>query len=67
MFVDLPIAPGREGWNALTGSPEALAEGLRGYAHAGFTHLQIWLEPATITGIEAFAPVLDPLDGDEDA
>ncbi len=27
----------------------------------------IWLEPATIAGIEAFAPVLDLLDGDEDA
>jgi alkanesulfonate monooxygenase SsuD/methylene tetrahydromethanopterin reductase-like flavin-dependent oxidoreductase (luciferase family) len=63
VFVDLPIAPGREGWGALTGSPEALAEGLRGYARAGFTHVQLWLEPATIAGIEAFALVLELLDG----
>jgi hypothetical protein len=63
VFVDLPIAPRREGWDALTGSPEALAEGLRGYARAGFTHVQLWLEPATIAGIEAFAPVLELLDG----
>jgi alkanesulfonate monooxygenase SsuD/methylene tetrahydromethanopterin reductase-like flavin-dependent oxidoreductase (luciferase family) len=63
VLVDLPIAPRREGWDALTGSPEALAEGLRGYARAGFTHVQLWLEPATIAGIEAFAPVLELLDG----
>jgi alkanesulfonate monooxygenase SsuD/methylene tetrahydromethanopterin reductase-like flavin-dependent oxidoreductase (luciferase family) len=63
VFVDLPIAPGREGWDALAGSPEALAEGLRYYARAGFTHVQLWLEPATIAGIEAFAPVLELLDG----
>ena len=62
MLVDLPIGPGREGWNALRGSPEVLAEGLRSYARAGFTHVQIWLEPATIPGIEAFAPVLELLD-----
>ena len=62
VLVDLPIAPGREGWDALAGSPEALAEGLRGYARAGFTHVQLWLEPSTIEGIEAFAPVLELLD-----
>jgi alkanesulfonate monooxygenase SsuD/methylene tetrahydromethanopterin reductase-like flavin-dependent oxidoreductase (luciferase family) len=64
VLVDLSTASGREGWNALTGSPEALAEGLRGYARAGFSHVQLWLEPATIAGIEAFAPVLDLLHGD---
>jgi alkanesulfonate monooxygenase SsuD/methylene tetrahydromethanopterin reductase-like flavin-dependent oxidoreductase (luciferase family) len=63
VLVDLPIAPGREGWNALTGSPEELASGLRNYASAGFSHVQIWLEPSTIAGIEAFAPVLELLDG----
>jgi alkanesulfonate monooxygenase SsuD/methylene tetrahydromethanopterin reductase-like flavin-dependent oxidoreductase (luciferase family) len=63
VLVDLPNAPGREGWNALTGPPEDLAEGLRSYASAGFTHVQIWLQPATIAGIEAFAPVLDLLNG----
>jgi len=62
VFVDLPIAPGREGWGALTGSPEELAEGLRVYAREGFTHVQLWLEPSTSAGIEAFAPVLDLLD-----
>jgi alkanesulfonate monooxygenase SsuD/methylene tetrahydromethanopterin reductase-like flavin-dependent oxidoreductase (luciferase family) len=63
VLIDLPIAPGREGWDALTGSPEELADGLRNYASAGFTHVQIWLEPSTIAGIEAFAPVLELLDG----
>jgi alkanesulfonate monooxygenase SsuD/methylene tetrahydromethanopterin reductase-like flavin-dependent oxidoreductase (luciferase family) len=63
VLVDLPIAPGREGWNALTGSTEELAAGLQCYASAGFTHVQVWLEPSTIAAIEAFAPVLELLDG----
>ena len=62
VLVDLPIAPGREGWNALIGSPADLAEGLRAYARAGFSHVQLWLEPSTVEGIEAFAPVLGLLD-----
>jgi alkanesulfonate monooxygenase SsuD/methylene tetrahydromethanopterin reductase-like flavin-dependent oxidoreductase (luciferase family) len=62
VLVDLPEVTGREGWNALTGSPEELAEGLRAYARAGFTHVQLWVEPGTIAGIEAFAPVLELLD-----
>jgi alkanesulfonate monooxygenase SsuD/methylene tetrahydromethanopterin reductase-like flavin-dependent oxidoreductase (luciferase family) len=63
VLVDLAIAPGREGWQALTGPPEELADGLRSYVRAGFSHVQVWLEPSTIAGIEAFAPVLALLDG----
>ena len=62
--MDMPNAPGREGWNALAGSPEEVAEGLRGYARAGFTHVQIWLEPSTLEGVEAFVEVLELLDHD---
>ena len=62
VYVDLPGATGREGWNALAGSPEELAKGLRAYADAGFTHVQLWLEPSTLAGIDAFAPVLEFLD-----
>jgi alkanesulfonate monooxygenase SsuD/methylene tetrahydromethanopterin reductase-like flavin-dependent oxidoreductase (luciferase family) len=46
----------------LTGSPADIAAGLRDYADAGISHVQIWLEPNTLTGIEAFAPVLEELD-----
>ena len=62
VFVDLPGATGREGWNALAGSPEVLAEGLRAYAGAGFSHVQLWLEPSTLAGIEGLVPVLELLD-----
>jgi probable F420-dependent oxidoreductase len=62
VLVDLPIAPIREGWQAVTGTPAELANVLRGYAAAGFTHAQIWLEPSTLAGVEAFAAVLDELD-----
>jgi alkanesulfonate monooxygenase SsuD/methylene tetrahydromethanopterin reductase-like flavin-dependent oxidoreductase (luciferase family) len=62
VFVDLPGATGREGWDALAGPAEELAEGLRAYARAGFTQVQLWLEPSTLAGIEAFARVLELLD-----
>jgi probable F420-dependent oxidoreductase len=62
VLIDLPGTAGREGWGALTGSPEELAEGLRAYARAGFAHVQLWLEPFTVQAVEAFAPTLELLD-----
>jgi alkanesulfonate monooxygenase SsuD/methylene tetrahydromethanopterin reductase-like flavin-dependent oxidoreductase (luciferase family) len=46
----------------LTGTPEKIAADLRAHADAGISHLQVWLEPNTPAGIEAFAPVLEELD-----
>jgi alkanesulfonate monooxygenase SsuD/methylene tetrahydromethanopterin reductase-like flavin-dependent oxidoreductase (luciferase family) len=57
--VDLPIAPRREGWNALTGTPDEIAAGLRAYADSGYSQVQVWLNQQTIEGVEAFAPVLE--------
>jgi probable F420-dependent oxidoreductase len=62
VFVDLPTGAGREGWQALRGTPEEIAEGLRAYARAGFTRVQVWLEPGSLEGVEAFAEVLALLD-----
>jgi probable F420-dependent oxidoreductase len=62
VLVDMPHVPAREGWNAISGTPEQLADGLRDYARAGFTHVQIWLEPSSLEGVEAFAEVLALLD-----
>jgi len=58
VWVDLPSAPPR-GWDALTGTPEEMAAGLRVYTDTGYTQLQVWLNDQTIDGIEAFAPVLE--------
>ena len=46
----------------LTGSSAEIAAGLRAYADAGLSHVQVWLEPNTPAGIEAFVPVLEELD-----
>jgi hypothetical protein len=47
---------------ALTaGTPEELGERLRALARAGIGHVQLWLEPNTRAGIDAFLPVLDLL------
>lgn len=54
-------ALGLESGALLSGEPETIAEGLRAYAQAGIEHVVIWLDPDTIEGIEAFAPVLEAL------
>jgi alkanesulfonate monooxygenase SsuD/methylene tetrahydromethanopterin reductase-like flavin-dependent oxidoreductase (luciferase family) len=47
VWVDLPGAPPRAGWNALRGSEEEIAAGLRRYAAAGYTQVQVWLNAQT--------------------
>ena len=44
------------------GTPEELAEFFRGLAREGVGHVQVMLEPNTMTGIDAFRPVLELLD-----
>ena len=45
-----------------TGTVEQLADHLRTYAQKGIDHVQLWIEPFTMSGIEAFLPVLEILD-----
>ncbi len=47
----------------LTGSPEAIAEGLRAYAREGIAHVQLVLDPITIESVRALGPMLAGLDG----
>ena len=73
VMVDLPghgrpgdnwVADARAG-RAATGSPAELAAWLRAYAAAGIGHVQVWLDPNTVAGVESFAPVLALLDREE--
>jgi alkanesulfonate monooxygenase SsuD/methylene tetrahydromethanopterin reductase-like flavin-dependent oxidoreductase (luciferase family) len=67
--VDLssPSLPGQAwgdvlfGERAYRGTSEDLAGILRAYAAAGISEIQIWLNPCSIAGMEAFAPVLELL------
>lgn len=43
------------------GTPLELAQRLRKLAQAGISHVQLWLEPNTRAGIDAFQPVLELL------
>jgi hypothetical protein len=45
----------------LTGEPEALAKPPLTYA-SGLDHVQLWIEPNTVAGYEAFGRVLELLD-----
>jgi alkanesulfonate monooxygenase SsuD/methylene tetrahydromethanopterin reductase-like flavin-dependent oxidoreductase (luciferase family) len=51
-----------EGGEPLQGSPEEIAEALRGFAREGIDEVQIIHSPNTVQGIEGFAPVLEALD-----
>lgn len=64
VMVDFDGAYGRPGQTApsLVGTPEELAEEMRAYAREGISHVQIYPDPCTVGGIEAFAPVLEILD-----
>jgi probable F420-dependent oxidoreductase len=46
----------------LTGRPEELAAQIRRYADTRVEHMMVWIDPVSVAGIEAFAPVLDLLD-----
>lgn len=46
----------------VSGTPDDIADTLRALARAGLSHVPVWLEPNTMAGIDAFAPVLELLD-----
>jgi probable F420-dependent oxidoreductase len=65
VLIDLPNRTGRpprEKGPFLSGTPEEIAGAFRGYAREGITHIQAVLDPNTVAGIEALAPVLSFLD-----
>jgi alkanesulfonate monooxygenase SsuD/methylene tetrahydromethanopterin reductase-like flavin-dependent oxidoreductase (luciferase family) len=72
LHIDLPshdshptkdwIAEMREAVHAIRGSHEEIAETLNGYAQAGVSTVQVWIEPMTVQGIEEFGRVLEHLD-----
>lgn len=72
VMVDLPGLGPRADWawgglirgQALSGTVEEIAAELHDCACLGVAHLQVWLDPATPAGVEAFAPVLQHLKHD---
>jgi alkanesulfonate monooxygenase SsuD/methylene tetrahydromethanopterin reductase-like flavin-dependent oxidoreductase (luciferase family) len=66
VMIDLPGSPGRPGSYdespTLRGTPEELAGALRAFAAAGAHEVQLWLDPFSVAGLEAFAPTLELLD-----
>jgi alkanesulfonate monooxygenase SsuD/methylene tetrahydromethanopterin reductase-like flavin-dependent oxidoreductase (luciferase family) len=66
VVINLPLTPGQgepgRGGQSEPASPEQIAALLRSYAREGLSHIQLWLLPSTIAGLEWFAAVLDLLD-----
>ncbi len=53
------------GVEPLTGTTREIADAFRAYARGGVSHIQVWLVPNDLRGIEAFAAVLEDLDRGE--
>jgi alkanesulfonate monooxygenase SsuD/methylene tetrahydromethanopterin reductase-like flavin-dependent oxidoreductase (luciferase family) len=51
-----------DGVEPLTGTAHEIAEAIRAYARGGIAHLQVWLVPNDLAGVEAFGAVLEELD-----
>jgi probable F420-dependent oxidoreductase len=69
VLVQLPGALGRQQGDyaegtvpPVEGSPEEIAEVLRGFAREGISHVQLVVDPITLDSIQALAPVLHALD-----
>ena len=44
------------------GTPEEIADAIRGFGAAGFTQVEVLLWPPTLEALEAMAPVVELLD-----
>jgi len=53
---------GDEPFDALSGPPDVIAERLRDYARAGISHVQLVLDPVTLSAFEELRQVLEALD-----
>src|SRR5207248_10639579 len=55
--------PGEEEWlgNAISGSPEEIANTLRSFADVGVAHLIVMIDPPGIAGIERFSRIVELL------
>jgi alkanesulfonate monooxygenase SsuD/methylene tetrahydromethanopterin reductase-like flavin-dependent oxidoreductase (luciferase family) len=69
----VPYPPGYPAWSTgpgqragqgelLQGTPDELAEAFRAYAREGISHIQLWVNPMTVAGIERVAEALALLD-----
>ena len=63
-FKDAESEAGPTEAQPLVGTPEELAEAIRGFAREGISQLQLVLTPSTVASLEALAPTLALLDAE---
>ena len=59
--VEVLVRPGAavEGESAISGDADAIAAALQAFGELGIGHLQVQLRPNALSGVEAFAPVIE--------
>jgi alkanesulfonate monooxygenase SsuD/methylene tetrahydromethanopterin reductase-like flavin-dependent oxidoreductase (luciferase family) len=55
-------APGVDASRPMSGTQEKMAALLRGYQAEGISHVQAWIDPSDLAGLDWFAGVLEHLD-----
>ena len=65
VYVRRPSEPVTADEDVIVGSPEEVAEALRGFAEMGIKHLVISVSPGGLAGVEQFGQVLELLDDEE--
>jgi alkanesulfonate monooxygenase SsuD/methylene tetrahydromethanopterin reductase-like flavin-dependent oxidoreductase (luciferase family) len=63
MYAD-PTAPPGMKRNVLSGSTDEITDHVRSFRDAGFTRVELMLNPGTMEGLEALAPVLELIRAD---
>jgi alkanesulfonate monooxygenase SsuD/methylene tetrahydromethanopterin reductase-like flavin-dependent oxidoreductase (luciferase family) len=59
-----PLEPAGAPAGAISGSTDEIADSIRSFRDAGFSQLEMIINPGTVAAIEAIEPVLDRLDAD---
>ncbi len=60
-----PLEPAGASTEYLSGSPEEIADSLRAFRAAGFTQVDLMIEPGTVEAFDAVAPVVELLNADQ--
>jgi alkanesulfonate monooxygenase SsuD/methylene tetrahydromethanopterin reductase-like flavin-dependent oxidoreductase (luciferase family) len=63
MYVDATLLAGTKA-NLLSGSAEEIADAVRSFREAGFTQVELMLNPGTMAALDALAPVVEMVRAD---
>ncbi|HLO34894.1 MAG TPA: hypothetical protein VK194_02375 [Candidatus Deferrimicrobium sp.] len=64
MYVD-PTTPAGTRASRLSGTAEEMADAVRAFRNAGFTRVELMLDPGTMAALDSLAPVVELVRADQ--